>query len=367
MNKIQKLLLAAAAVSTLAACDSTPRWQVKGTVEGGEGKFLALEASNGGIWYPLDTITLKSNGKFDFKHEAAGFPDVYRLTVDGQSVYFPIDSIETVNVSANAGNFSSASISGTPLAQAFTTVDSLVSAAVGRTGSVQAMVKDEELKNRLANMVLADPSGIVAYYVINKRVADTPLYNPAERSDLRIIGAVANSYITLRPNDPRTAYLKKLYLSNRPVAPGAGISDAAASILEANKLSLIDIELLDPAGKKVKLSDVADENSVVLLNFTALTAAESPEFNIALAKVYDQYKNRGLKIYQVSIDADEFAWRQSAKNLPWISVYNGANDLTPLLRYNVGAIPVSFIIDRGTIVERVADHSTLASSLGKYL
>lgn len=366
MNKIHKLLLAAATV-TLAACNSTPQWQVKGTVEGGEGKFLALEASNGGIWYPLDTITLKSNGKFDFRHEAAGFPDVYRLTIDGQSIYFPVDSIETVTVSANVGNIGSANISGTPLTEAFMAVDSLVNATVKRTGSVKAMVNDTEMKKRLAEIVLADPSGIVAYYVINKRVADTPLYNPAERSDLRIIGAVANSYITLRPNDPRTAYLRKLYLNNRPVKVGGEMSEAAKNVIDATELSLIDIELLDPVGKKVKLSDVATDNNVVVLNFTALTAAESPEFNLALAKVYDQYKDRGLKIYQVSVDADEFAWRQSAKNLPWISVYNGANDMTPLLRYNVGAIPLSFIIDHGTIVERVADHSRLASSLGKYL
>ena len=108
---------------------------------------------------------------------------------------------------------------------------------------------------------------------------------------------------------------------------------------------------------------------MLVLNFTAYTAPESPAFNLELAKVYDQYRERGLEIYQVAIDADEFQWRESAANLPWITVYNTPSDGTAALRnYNVGALPATFVINRdGELVERIDQVNRLGAAVARYL
>ncbi len=71
----------------------------------------------------------------------------------------------------------------------------------------------------------------------------------------------------------------------------------------------------------------------------------------------------------MAFDSDEYAWKQTAKNLPWITVLNGAADGDKALRdYNVGSLPAVFIFDRnGDVVERVTDMSTLDSSVARRL
>ena len=122
-------------------------------------------------------------------------------------------------------------------------------------------------------------------------------------------------------------------------------------------------------GKEHSLLELTESGKVVLLNFTAYTVDESPAFNVALNKVYEKYHNQGFEIFQVSLDADEYAWKQTAKNLPWITVLNGAADGAEILSlYNVTSIPTVFLFNRnGELVERVTDISALDSSIAKLL
>ena len=98
---------------------------------------------------------------------------------------------------------------------------------------------------------------------------------------------------------------------------------------------------------------------------------------MALSKVYDRYKDRGLKIYQVCLDFDENFWKVSANNLPWTVVrdrdilldqnglvqYSGAAAL-----YNVTAIPTVFVMGRdGGVIDRVEDDTKLDAAVAKVL
>ncbi len=366
MNRLLKLFIVPATLEAMfTGCGSKPTWEVNGTVDKAEGKLLTLEASNNGRWYQVDTVTLAADGKFSFEQDAAGYPDVYRLTIGDKSVYFPIDSIETVTVTASGDNFSSGyTLAGSPRTDAFMRVENRLAQGLKTMGAAK-LVNDEAFKRDMAQIILEDPSSVVAYYIINKHIGATPLYDPANRDDLRILGAVANAFTVNRPNDPRTAYLTSLFLNNRP---NQGISTALLDSLKLAEVPMIDIALLDPSGKEVKLSELCLNGNVVLLNFTALTANESPAYNLELAKIYEKYHKNGFEIYQVSIDPDEFAWRQAARNLPWVSVYNGVNDPKVLNQYNVSTVPTMYILDRsGEVVERVESIAKLDSSLSKYI
>ncbi len=361
--KAYRLAFAAGAALLLAGC-SEKKWTVEGSIAGAEGKDLVLEAPDNNGWYPVDTVTLDAEGRYSFSLAPAGHPEVYRLTLGGSSAYFPVDSLETVGLSAQAPDIAStATLSGSPATEQMQAVNSLIAEVVARSGSAAAGY-DPALKRQLAQQVLRDPAGIVAYYTVFRRVGDVAVFDPSDRSDLRIIGAVANAYDRQRPADPRTKLLKQVYLVNH-----RGQNYLPTDTIEAREISLPEIALLDLKGERRSLNAEASKGKVLILNFTAYTAQESPAFNLELAKIYDQYRDRGLEIYQVALDADEFQWRESAANLPWITVYNTPSDGAAALRdYNVGALPATFIINRqGELVERVDQPNRLASAVARYL
>lgn len=354
-----KYILGAMAALLMASCGGKNEWTVDGKITGAGEQTMLLEGNDNGRWYVIDSVKIDKSGHFTSTQPAAGYPDIYRLRLGDKTLYFPIDSIETVTVVTDVEAFDHEyKLSGSASAEMLMEVDRLVTEAVTR-GGAKGVASDSVLKRQLGTLLLDNPSGIVSYYIINKHVEGVPLFNPANKGDLRIIGAVANAYNQFRPTDPRTRYLGALFLNNRP--------RQANDTIEASELQLIDIELYDQHGQKRSLKDVAAKNRVVLLNFTAYDTDFSPALNVELNKVYEKYKGHGFEIYQVSVDPEEYKWKQSAKNLPWISVYNSPADMTPLVKYNVGAIPSGFVIANGEIKERVADTAHIGAMVGKYL
>ncbi len=364
LRDIYKPVAVAAITALMVACSGSPHWTVDGKIDGAEGKTMIVEANDNGRWYPIDSVTLDRSGKFSVTHAPAGYPDIYRLRLDDKTVYFPIDSIETVTVVTTASAFDSDyTLSGSPSAERLMTVDRRVADAVQKMGVSNAIV-DSLFKRELGSMMLQDPSGIVSYYIINKRIGGVQLFDPSRPSDLKIIGAVANAFNTLRPEDPRTAYLRNLFLQNR--TPSAS---APRDTVHASVINLFDISLLDNRGRRHSLEQLSRQGKVIVLNFTSYQADESPAFNRELNRLYEKYHERGLEIFQVAFDEDEFAWRQAAAPLPWITVYNSAADgASALVNYNVGTLPATFVIDRnGDVVARPATLQELEGAVASRL
>ena len=70
----------------------------------------------------------------------------------------------------------------------------------------------------------------------------------------------------------------------------------------------------------------------------------------------------------MSLDQDNVLWRQAAKNLPWITVYDPMSiDSQNVGNYNVNGIPTTFIIKNGEIVERVEDATRLKAAVARYM
>lgn len=349
-----------AGASILFSCNNKPEWKVDGRIEGADGQTMYVEASDNGRWYVLDSVELKGAGDFTVTAPASGYPDIYRLRLGDKSLYFPIDSIETVTVVSKAGAFDSDyTISGTDTAEKLMAVEKKLMDAVSKEGA-QGIASDSILKRELSNLLLENPSGIVSYYIINKKISGVPVFNPENKSDLRLIGAVANAFDIKRPTDPRTNYLKNLYISNRRAY-------SRPDTLVAPETSLIEVNLYDLKGKKHSLTEVASKNRVVLLNFTAYGDEYSPALNIELNKIYNKYHANGLEIYQIGFDGNEVSWRNTARNLPWVTVYNSAADGPFILRsYNIGALPATYLISNGEIRERV-NETNLDQAVAKYM
>ena len=360
---MKKIILMLIAVAMLTACDGN-KFHVDGTIEGAtDTTTLVLEQSSNGEWFIIDSIDVDKNGKFSVSAPAPEVPNIYQLRLGGQSICFPIDSLDHLTINAKLPNFASDyTISGSEHAEQVMKIDKEAMQFAGNKGTAAQM---QAWKDQLAKQIVADPSGIVAYYTINKYIDGKPLFDPLNDNDLRIIGAVANSFNSFRPDDPRTDYLVNLLLDGQRRRRA---QSAPTDTVYADVTSLIDIKLQDYDGKEYSLSRVAADNRVVLLDFTAYTTDISPQLNKLLHDIYQSYHNRGLAIYQVSLDQDNVAWRQAAQNLPWITVFDPMSiNSKNVGAYNVNGIPTTFIIKGGEIVERVEDASRLKAAVAKYM
>ncbi len=360
---MKKIFLMMLAIAALTACNGN-KFRVDGTIEGAnDTTTLVLEQSSNGEWFIIDSIDVDKNGKFSVSAPAPEVPNIYQLRLGNQSICFPIDSLDHLTINAKLPNIAKDyTISGSEHAEQVMKIDKEAMQFAGGKGTA---VQLQAWKDQLAKQIVADPSGIVAYYTINKYIDGKPLFDPLNDNDLRIIGAVANSFNSFRPDDPRTDYLVNLLLDGQRRRRA---NSALADTVYADVTSLIDIKLQDYDGKDYSLSKVAADNRIVLLDFTAYTTDISPQLNKLLNDIYQSYHNRGLAIYQVSVDQDNVAWRQAAQNLPWITVFDpmSVNSQT-VGAYNVTGIPTTFIIKNGEIVERVEDASRLKAAVAKYM
>ena len=349
------------AVIALTACNGN-KFHIDGTIEGASDTTIVLEKSSNGEWLIIDTVKVDKNGKFSAKAEAPAVPSIYQLRLGEQSICFPIDSLDHLTLAAKLPNFSSDyTISGSEHAEQVMKIDKDAMRFAGGKGTATEL---QAWKDQLARQIVADPSGIVAYYTINKYIDGRPLFDPLDDNDLRIIGAVANAFNSFKPDDPRTNYLVNVLLDGQRRRRMSTPTDT----INADVTSLINIKLQDYNGKEYNLEKVAAENRVVLLDFTAYATEISPQLNKLLNDIYQTYSKRGLQIYQVSVDPDNVLWRESAKNLPWITVYDpmGINSQT-VGAYNVNGIPTTFIINKGEIVKRVEDATQLKAEVARLL
>lgn len=348
---------------SLISCDKQGSFKVDGTVEGADNATLMVQNSIHGRWITIDSVKTDSKGEFSYKRLSPEFPEIYRLVLDKAEIYVPIDSVDHITVSAikNDNGTVSYTLSGSDDATSMNSIDALATEMASATTERRA-----EIKKELSKMLLANPAGNAAYYLLNKQVQGKAIFDLSNPSDVRLYGAIANAYSGKRPNDPRTPLIVTTYLNNRALNP---YTVSARDTIEATEARIIEVNLPDELGNAQSLSEITSHGKVVVLNFTVYAADESPAFNKMLSDLYNKYKDRGFEIYQVALDPNVASWKLAAQNLPWITVYDESGEKSRnVLNYNVGIVPLSFIIDRsGEVVARVVDQSKLESEIKKQL
>ncbi len=358
--------IAVALVALMCSCTGN-KFKVAGNVKGaGDTATLFLEASINGKWLLIDSTVTSGDG-FSMAEEAPQYPNIYRLTYRDKSIYFPIDSIDQIKIETSIKKFDEDyNLSGSKNAEMMAKYDKQLN-KFARSGDL-ASPAFKQWKDGLNRAIAKDPAGIVSYYFVNKQVAGRPLYDPLDKTDFKIIGAVTNAFDNFRPNDPRRDFMVetfKMALAQRRSTNASAPRDT----IVATQASLIEIKLQDKKGKMQSLQEVASHGNVVILNFTMYSQTFSPSLNKLLNDVYSKYKSRGLEIFQVSLDENEAQWMQAAASLPWIVMRdtNGENS-TYASAYAVGSVPAIFIIGRnGEIVERVENIEQLDAVVAKYM
>ena len=111
---------------------------------------------------------------------------------------------------------------------------------------------------------------------------------------------------------------------------------------------------------------------MLILSFWSVGQTEHKMFNVDLMDIYQKYHDKGLEIYQVSLDVDKPSWAATVRSqgLPWINVNDGLGVQSPaVISYNVAKIPSMFVFDRsGDIVGTdVFDKDALEALIRKSL
>lgn len=339
----------------LIAC-SEPHFKVEGTVAGADNTSISLEKADfSGRWITIDSTRTSSTGKFSFKGSAPEAPEIYRLSLDGKYIYFPVDSTETLNIQSSLKAFDTDfTLEGSENARAMEKFEKKL-IAFSATGT-----HDKEQLKRAVFTEFIQPLGasVVSYYILTKTIDGKPLFDPDNDSDARYYGAVATAFKQFRPEDPRTRLLEEVSLR---MMRRRNSKSGQQKVLQAEEVKFFDITLPDTEGKERSLSALTGKGKPVILAFSLMNQAGSPALNAELNALR---VTRDMNIYHISLDSDMYAWRDAAQNLPWTCVFDNNGSSGATARYNVTSLPTFFIIDsNGDLVDRAASVNELSEKI----
>lgn len=359
MKKVVYYLLALVLVG-MSACENGPKFKVQGEVADAENKTIYLEASGLEGIVLLDSVKLKANGNFSLAGARPEIPEFYRLRIDGKVINFVVDSTETVSIKAEAAKFdtnytidgaeSNQKIKELVLLQAELQqkVDKLsqskLPAGIAQT---QLATLINEYKNKVKKGYIYEaPNKPYAYFALFQTLGGYMIFDPlANKDDVRCFAAVATSLNNIYPHADRSRNLYNMVIKGlkNTREPRQENVEIDPSIIKES--GIIDIKLKDLKGKERSLTELAGK--VVLIDFTIYNNTMSATHNLALRELYNKYHEKGLEIYQISLDADEHFWKTSADNLPWICVRDEKASYSNYIQlYNVTQLPTIFLVDR---------------------
>ncbi|MBO4827127.1 MAG: DUF4369 domain-containing protein [Prevotella sp.] len=340
------------------------KFRIEGSIAKAADKMLYLEnmsLSEGVV--VLDSVKLDDDGNFAFSHDAPDAPEFYRLRILNQIINLSIDSTETVTVKANYPEMATGyEVSGSDNCQkikelSLRQIDLLNKATAISQNSTLGIEATNDSIERLVNAykelvkrdyIFKEPMKAYAYFALFQTLGNRLIFAPREnKEDIKVFAAVATSWDSYYPEALRGKNLHNIAIEGMK---NVRLLEAQRQDMEVeagmvSTAGLINIALTDNKGVQRRLTDL--KGQVVLLDFHLFGTSESTERIMNLRDIYNKYHNRGLEIYQVSLDPNEHLWKTKTAALPWISVRDGEGiNSRNLLNYNVQTIPTFFLIDR---------------------
>ena len=387
MNKLisSTLFLLVASLLLLSSCNSKGKsFSIKGEIGSADGQVLYLEHRGLGGLEIIDSLKLKENGKFSFKEQAPVNPEFYQLRLGEQIIVFAVDSIEQLQLTADASDlYNSYKIEPTILNEQIKKVMNMQGVAKKDIADLMSQHKNKEIadvafmekvdsvlsvyKTFANNLILGNPSSAAAYYAVFQKIDDYLIFDPYDKRDYAMFGAVATSWNRFYPETPRTKHLYEFTMNALRVRKQQEQQNSLVDNITVTESQLPDISLLNVKGQATSLSSF--RGSVVLLDFTAYKTDFSLQHNQTIARVYDKYKSKGMVVYQISFDSDTHFWKNVSAELPWTTVYDPQSVNSTLLKgYNVRELPTAYILNKeGDVVKRVEDFGQLEQYIGELL
>lgn len=368
MKSLSKAAYALLVVTAMTAC-SEKKFHVTGKITQAKDSVLYFENMSLDGPQIIDSVKLDGDGGFSFDGVAPDAPEFYRLRIAGQIINVAIDSTETVNVNAAYPSMATQyTIEGS---ENNLKIKELTLRQMALQAQAQAVVNNPQLginavedsifkmidtyKDDIKkNFIYKEPMKSYAYFALFQGIvvgnSYLMVFDPRQNpDDVKAFAAIATSWDTYYPGSLRGENLHNIALQN--MKDQRIVQNQEQSIeIDADKVSmanLIDIALTDNKGNIRRLTDLAGK--VVLLDFHLFSGKGSTQRIMMLRELYNKYHDRGLEIYQVSLDEDEHFWKTQTAALPWICVRDNGTRTQAYLA-TVKSIPCDFIINRENTV-----------------
>lgn len=366
MKKLLYIFVVAALI--LTSCSQKNKFSVSGSIADAKSQMLFFEHVGDGGLEVLDSVKLKANGKFKFKAPKAEYPDFYRLRLGNEAITLGIDSCEQIIIKGQKEDFGynytvNGSISSEIILELKKSSREVFRQLSDTTVTKTLLEADSiiEIHRELArSIIIENTRSSAAYYAVAQTINGHYYFSIDDHNDRKMWAAVATAHKVYYPNSPRTQALEE-----------AVVTSMQGSLLATlptpdEELGAIDLSLPNIAGDNVTLSSL--RGKVVLLDFFAYDIDGAIAYLRFLNDIYTKYHDKGLEIYQISIDQDKLFWAEHAREMPWISVRDSQAPYSKaLMTYNVRSLPTSFLLNQqGDIVGRFgADR--LESEIAKLL
>ena len=362
-SRLLALCVVILAMGVVISCKNNKAFTVKGNITQAEDSVLYIEAFQAEGMQKLDSVTLGKDGDFSFSVDApVNEPELYRLRVSNQFLTFSVDSTETITIKADyptmatnytvEGSENCAKIKELAVKQINlqSTIDKILKSSLPDTDANDSVkhILENYKEDILKNYIYKEPMKTYAYYALfqNINIGNSVLrvFDPRNVDDVKAFGAVATSWEQNYPESNKGKVLHEMALQGIVNKKQAETAEQGL-VVDADKVTqteIIDLNLLDNKGVRRSLTSL--KGKVVLLDFHLFAADGSQERILELRELYNKYHDRGLEIYQVSLDDNEHFWKMQTDALPWISVKGDGSANVYL--YDIDSLPVDYIINR---------------------
>ena len=365
MKRFAPVLITAA---LLAGCGSENKVTIKGTFTEPTEGTVYLDQSEVDRAATVDSAEIK-RGRFKFTADVTG-PEFYQVRFANKEfvglLIMPGEKISIeLGKSPLAMNYT---LQGSPGSEDIRLLDRQLLVTKTRLDSVRSIyseLSDEELAvrgpelekafvdivdvQRMFNIkfILENMSSMSAIQALYQRLDENTyvLYQPRDLQYLKIVSdslsvkyPVSRHVRALKENV--TAELNRMYIDR--------VANLASQLPETR----LTPELPDVNGRMQSLT--ALKGKYVLVSFWSTTDQESMDQLALLKTLYEAYHNKGLEIFQVSLDPDEERWKNIVRfeEIPWISVRekDPQNPVYSRLM-NITELPSNILYDpEGTII-----------------
>lgn len=351
---MKRICLYLCAVLLLAGCKHAPQFEVRGQLSDAEGETLFLEHTGLLATEVEDSCELNSDGIFVLHGKAPEYPDFYRLRIGRSYAVLVVDSVETIRLTTTRDSL--------PQTDAFIGSQQSVTVAHLRQSLREKSLEEHRLFAQ--DVILRDPGSMAAYYAVFQSKQGVPVFDMYDPQQRRFYQAVATSMDLWMPEYIRSKTLHTQVIEALNAERKALNELALRQYIDESESSFLDIALPNIYGDTCRLSEHIGK--VVVLEFSSSQMEQGNAYVLALRELDNKYNRKGLDIYSVSVDGVKLYWEDWVKNLPWTCVRTETTE--PLITYNVGSVPVMFLLDRkGNVQGRYTDFEQLEKDLKKYL
>ncbi|MFT5749754.1 MAG: peroxiredoxin [Ancylomarina sp.] len=360
-----KKLLFALPLLLLFACNQGPTVKIQGSIKKGDGITLYLDKLHVASAETIDSVKLDKDGEFRFKTKTTetGFY-LLRLS-NGKLITLLANPEEEIEVSSISTHMSNAYIvsgsTGSALVKDLNdklkeTKDSIVvirkqleekkldlnysSISQNLLAKYIEVIQDQREFSK--NFIMKNATSLSSYLALYQKI-NKNTYTLNENSDIKFAKIVASSMRALYPEHEYT----KAVLANLVDMQNNLSNLKLKNLIAEQGANYPNLSLINTKGKEVNLNSF--HGKLIVLSFWASQNPASRKLNSTLKKIYAKYKNKGLEIYQVSVDTDVKLWKEAVEKdgLKWTNVCEPENGSSIALNnFNVEQIPANYIISK---------------------